>query len=74
MLTQKEEIQSNVKQYCHSREDVLCFAKGWLKNFNASKAKKQELQKVVEEIKWILEAGEELPDAFERLIQLKNEA
>lgn len=72
MLSTKEIIKQDVKQYCKSKEDALCYAKDWLKNTNASKAKKQELQHAVEEIKWILEAAEELPNELDQFMNLKK--
>lgn len=72
MLSTKEEIKLDVKQICHNKEDVISFALGWLKNVNASKAKKQELQHTVEEIKWILEAGDELQSGIDRFLGVKK--
>lgn len=68
MTSTKEEIQLSVKQICSTKEDVISYAQGWLMYVNTSQAKKQELQRTIEEVKWILEAGRELQSGLDKFL------
>lgn len=71
MITTKEETQDFFKSIVCNKEDAVSFLIGYLSRFNASKEKKESLQNIIEEIKWILEAAKELPTGIDRFLGVK---